>query len=395
MRAVAEAARHAFAGATAIGSGGASPRADAIDAGGALAAPGSARQITRERVRGPVHRPSRAVPPGEAIAASAPIWRRDVCCGPRRPVAGVRSGQIRRAVIAALSLVLAVQAVARADDAALDQRIQALISRPGDPVQAGVWFGTPGQPIYQLAGDRAMPAASVVKTAILIELFAAHAGHLDDPLGDAADAALADDKHGAMAPFSAAQRKEIRAALRGASVRTVGAIMMGSRKASNAVYNAAANLAIAALGGPVAATEKIRARDPAFGGVTIGRYMLAPRAGGDNQATPASLAKVLAAIATGQIAGVDEATAAAIAQTMMQSRDAALGVHHHKEGNLDSDPMVCIKTGFYARGNGVPPLIYVVGATLPGTPTGKRDAAHDRLDRLTDAIQAALRGATR
>ena len=296
---------------------------------------------------------------------------------------------IRRAALA-LALVALAPTGARGDDA-LDAQVQAVLAEPGDAVQAGVWFGAPaGEPRYQLAAERALPAASVVKTALLVELFAAHAGHLDDPLG--ADAVLADDQHAAMAPFSAAQRTEIRATLAGATVRTVGAIMMGSRKASNAVYNAAANLTIAALGGPAAASAKLRARDPAFGGIAVGRYMLASRKASDNQATPAALAAVLAAIATAKLPGVDPATAEAIAQAMMQTKD-PLGVHRHKEGNLDNDPMVVIRTGFYLRGNGKPPLVYVVGAALSARPTGNRDAAHRRLDKMTDAIHALLRAA--
>jgi hypothetical protein len=292
----------------------------------------------------------------------------------------------------AFALVL-VPAIARGD-AELDKKIQALVAEPGDAVQAGIWFGPAGAPIYQLAADRAMPAASVVKTAILIELFAAHAGHLDEPLGAAADAILADDKHPAMTPFSTAQRGEIRGALHGASVATIGAIMMGSQKASNAVYNAAANLAIAALGGPGDASAKIGARDPAFAGIAVGRYMLASRTASDNAATPASLAAVLASIATGKLAGVDAATVTAIANAMMHGKD-ALGVDHHKEGNLDSDPMVVVKTGYYARGDGKPPVVYVVGAALSGKPSTSRDAAHRRLDKLTSALHAALRAAVR
>jgi hypothetical protein len=295
---------------------------------------------------------------------------------------------------AVLVLVVARPVAVSAEDAGLDPRVQALLAEPGDPIQAGVWFGPPSDPpIYQLAADRTIPAASVVKTAILVELFAAHAGHLDDPLGAAADTVIADDTHPAMTPFSAAQRKEIRAALQGATTRTVGAIMMGSKKASNAVYNAAANLAIASLGGPAATTDKIHARAPAFAGVIVGRYMLAPRTASDNTATPAALAAVLAAIASGKVAGADAAVVGAMADVMMQAKDRALGVHHHKEGNLDSDPMVCIKTGFYGRGDGKPPLIYVVGAALLAKPTGSRDAAHRRLEKLCDAIHAALRAA--
>ncbi|TMQ13556.1 MAG: hypothetical protein E6J90_03410 [Deltaproteobacteria bacterium] len=305
--------------------------------------------------------------------------------------AGAQIGRAWLPVV--LALAMAAWPITARGDGDLDRRVQAVLAGPGDPAQAGVWFGTPGAPIYQLAADRAMPAASVVKTAILIELFAAHAGHLDDPLGAAADAIVADDKHAAMAPFSAAQRKEIRTALHGATVRTVGAIMMGSQKASNPVYNAAANLIIAALGGPAGTTAKIHARDPGFAGVIVGRYMLASRTAGDNEATPASLAAVLAAVATARVPGVDATTAGALAQVMMQSKDPALGVHRHKDGNLDSDPMVCIKTGFYLRRNDKPPLIYVVGASLSARPTGSRDAAHNRLDKLTDALHAALRTA--
>jgi hypothetical protein len=130
--------------------------------------------------------------------------------------------------------------------------------------------------------------------------------------------------------------------------------------------------------------------------VVVRRYMLAPRtANGDNDATPAALAAALAAVATGKPPGVDPATADAMAQVMMKANDPALGVHRHKEGNLDSDPMVCIKTGFYLRGDGKPSLIYVVAAVLPGRPTGKRDDAHRRLEKLTDAVHAALRAAAR
>jgi hypothetical protein len=55
--------------------------------------------------------------------------------------------------------------------------------------------------------------------------------------------------------------------------------------------------------------------------------------------------------------------------------------------------MVCIKSGFYVRGNGKPPLIYVIGAALSAKPTGNRDAAYRRLDKLTDAVHALLRAA--
>jgi hypothetical protein len=65
-----------------------------------------------------------------------------------------------------------------------------------------------------------------------------------------------------MAPFSCSARRGL--GLHGATLRTVGAIMMGSKRASNAAYNGAANLVIASLGGPSEATAKTHARDATF-----------------------------------------------------------------------------------------------------------------------------------
>jgi hypothetical protein len=292
-----------------------------------------------------------------------------------------------------LSLALLAPLAARADEP-LEQRVHAIVAAAGDDVQVGLWFGSPGAaPRCAVEAERALPAASVVKTAILIELFAAHTGHLDEPLGAPLAALLADDVHPALAPFTAPQRAEIRAALTGASARTLGAIMMGSRKESNAVYNAAANLALALLGGPAAASAKIAARDPAFAGVAVRRYMLASRkTNGDNDATPASLAAVLGALASGRVAGVDAATVAEMATVMMTATDPTLGAHRHKEGNLDNDPMTNVKTGFYAP-KGKPPIVYVVATVLPAAPSGSRGAAHDRLERIAVAIQRELRTA--
>ena len=296
-----------------------------------------------------------------------------------------------RAVTLALLATISVATAARADDAAkLDDTVRAAIKAAGDGALASVWYGTPGQAVYELEAGTTLPAASVIKTAILVELFAAHAGHLDVPLGS--DAVVSDDTHAAMTPFSAAQRKEIRDQLTGATVRTVGAIMMGSKKASNAVYNAAASLAIASLGGPAGCTAKIHARDPGFSGLVVARYMLAPRTPADNLATARSLAAVLEQIATGKLAKIDVVTTQAIAEVMLSRKD-ALGTLRHKDGNLDNDPMVVIKTGYYAR-DGKPPIIFAIGATRTTRPAGSRDAAAKQLDKLADAIERTLRAAT-
>src|SRR6185295_9570031 len=124
----------------------------------------------------------------------------------------------------------------------------------------------------------------------LVELFDLYKGKLDKPLRGA-DAVLKNDNHPAISHFSEEQRAEIRRELRGASVRRMAEVMTGTIEASNAVYNAAANLITAALGGPEALTARIRKRDPAFAQVSARRYMLRDRQEqGDNEAPAKALA---------------------------------------------------------------------------------------------------------
>ena len=81
--------------------------------------------------------------------------------------------------------------------------------------------------------------------------------------------------------------------------------MIRGKGVSNATYNCAANLVTSALGGPEALERRIRARDPAFNGVFVRRYMLADRAKpGDNEATPGSLAAVLQRLAARNLPGL-------------------------------------------------------------------------------------------
>ena len=153
-----------------------------------------------------------------------------------------------------------------------------------------------------------LATASAIKAAYLVELFAAHAQQLDDPL--AGSDVLRDPQHPAVAHFDADTQRDIAAALVGATCREVGWAMIRSqlgpegRRVSNAVYNAAANLTTTLCGGPHRLTEQIRARIPAAEGLAVRRYMLAPRnVTGDNTATPAGLAAVFGAIAAGEVAG--------------------------------------------------------------------------------------------
>jgi hypothetical protein len=264
----------------------------------------------------------------------------------------------------ALLLVLCA-GVAHADE--VDAKIRALAE---PDVLVGIWFGgASGPPAYELDSTRSLPAASVVKTAILVELFASRAAALDQPLGPPLDAILADDRHPALAPFSPKDRGQVRGAFAGASARLIGRIMMASQAASNTVYNGAANMAIALLGGPAAVTEKIAARwSP---GIRVARYMLASRttAAGDNEATPASLAAVLRGIATGKISAIDGPTAAAIEDALaVEHLEHPAGLHRFKLGTLDSDPMTAVHTG-YIKGRSFEPVVYVVALALPMPPS--------------------------
>ncbi len=186
----------------------------------------------------------------------------------------------------------------------LDDQVRAILAEHGDGVEAGLWVGgAKGDAWYAWKADEVRPTASAIKTAFLVELFARYAADLDrTPPG--LDAILRDG-HPAIAHFSAEGRDEVRKGLSGASVRRIGGIMMGSVPASNLVYNAAANVATALLGGPEGLTRAIHARDPAFAPIVVRRYMLADRkARGDNEATAASLAAVLRRVASGDLPGL-------------------------------------------------------------------------------------------
>jgi hypothetical protein len=275
-----------------------------------------------------------------------------------------------------------------ADDRPLDTRVQAELESHGDGVEAGIWVGAlSGEPQFTHKADAIFPTASAIKTAFLIELFARYADALDQP-PPGLDAVLA-DTHPAVAHFTAPQREEIRKGLTGVSVRKLGGIMMGSVRASNIVYNAAANVTTALLGGPEALTRAIRARDPSFAPIAARRYMLAPRnVTGDNEATPAALAAVLKCVATDRTSSpTPKGTLQAVSEAMLTPKDhiGIKGRHHVKEGALDSDPLVRVHSGWVERDDGTT-LVYVVMLTQPSPGKLARDKAGERLEATTRRI---------
>ncbi|RUL85636.1 hypothetical protein TsocGM_18180 [Tautonia sociabilis] len=195
-----------------------------------------------------------------------------------------------------------------------------------------------------------------------------------------------------MAPYTVSQRREIREALSEASVRRLGRVMMGSDPAPNHVYNAAASLATALLGGPEGMTAAILALDPSFSPISSRRYMLAPRnVTGDNEASASALAAVLGRLASGTVPGVDPATVEAIRGAII-AEDVAFGLegrHHSKGGSLNSDPLTRVFSGWWEP-PGSRPIVYTVMLSQPGPGALPRVEAGDRLEQTAERLTTLL-----
>ena len=219
-----------------------------------------------------------------------------------------------------------------------------------------IWIGTAdGEALYDESADVPRPAASSIKTAYLVEFFSDRADALDEPVPGAVDV-VGDPDHPAIVHFDADTQAEIREHLETATARTVGRHMIRGTGVSNPVYNAAANLVTAFLGGPPELTDRIQARHPDFTGIDSRRYMLAARdVTGDNTATAGSLAAVLAAVARGDVPGVSAGSHDAM-RDILFLEDTEDGRHFYKGGSLNSSPITRVLSGYYA---------------VPGEPAGR------------------------
>lgn len=280
-------------------------------------------------------------------------------------------------------------AAARFDAAAVSRELDDLLRGHGDGITAAIWLGGErGTPWFEKDARQSFPTASAIKTFYLVELFDAHRGGLHRPL-PAADAVLADDGHMAISHFTPDQRDEIRRELRGASVRRIGEVMMGRARVSNAVYNAAANLVTAVFGGPEALTERIRAREPAFAGVAVRRYMLRDRnVRGDNEAPADALAVLYQRLASRRLAGLDAPTADAVREAMVTQKDDSLGTSVAKDGALSSDPLTEVRAGWWTTARG--PLVYVVMTRQPAPGPAGRERSSAQLGKTADALRDTL-----
>jgi hypothetical protein len=286
----------------------------------------------------------------------------------------------------------------RLDRDQTEEAVRAILAKQGGRVRTGLWIGGPaGDSLYASGPVEALPTASAIKTAILVELFACFADSLDQP-PPGLDAILRDD-HPAISHLNAQQRGEIRKELSAVTVRRLGGIMMGSVPASNIVYNAAANMAIALLGGPGEATRMIRARDPAFGSIAVRRYMLADRkATGDNEATPAALAAVLQRLSSRRVPGIKEVTVEDIRRVLLTKDDPRRGRIFLKDGDLASDPITCVRSGWTEKpGGGAVVFVVMLARDAPGA--GTRDESHRELaataGRLVETLLDAAKNGVR
>lgn len=282
---------------------------------------------------------------------------------------------------------------------AVEQQLNGLIQgASGGPHnrRLSVWLGNAdGAALYRWQAETPRGAASAIKTAYLVEWFATHAGSLDKPLPEVAEL-LQNPNHPAIEHFDGPTQGEIQRDLSNATVRTLGYHMIQGRGVSNAVYNAAANVITALLGGPDGLTARIRERLDGTGQMTVRRYMLADRnVTGDNTMTAASLGHVLQQIADRRISGLGSAPLESARRVLEVAPSKWLGRHFYKSGSLDSEPQVRIRSGWFEQDDRC--LVYVVMAQQTRPASGPSAAGEEMgeavaalTDKLIEAIQAPI-----
>ena len=118
--------------------------------------------------------------------------------------------------------------------------------------------------------------------------------------------------------------------------------------------------------------------------------MLADRkATGDNEATPVALAAVLQRLSSRRVPGIAEATVEDIRRAILARDDPRRGRVFLKDGDLASDPITRVCTGWFVTLGGKP-IAFVVMLALKESGARTRDEEHRELasiaGRLTDAL---------
>ena len=236
-----------------------------------------------------------------------------------------------------------------------------------------IWIGTAdGEALYDESADVPRPAASSIKTAYLVEFFSDRAGDSRRTRPGSRRSSGRSRAPRDRALRSLKPRPRSGSTWQTTNARTVGHHMIRGTGVSNAVYNAAANLVTAFLGGPPELTGQ-DPRPPSG----LRRHPLPPlhaRGAGRNRetttATAASLAAVLAAIARGDVPGTLSRDARRDAGHPLPGGKRGLGRHFYKGGSLNSNPITRVLSGYYAKAPGEPggrrQLVYVFMAEIPG-----------------------------
>ena len=266
---------------------------------------------------------------------------------------------------------------------------------PSSVVVGMVALDREGRVVIQQNAERELPTASSIKPLLLIELFVRYADELDRAGRDDIQEIVTRREHPAVAHFGDEDRALIAEELAKVSIKQLGKIMIDSedqqgKQYANVVYNAASNVAIALLGGPVEATRLIHRRDPAFRVVHLRRYMLADRkVTGDNTATPMALATYFRLVLRRKVAGVEPAILDEVAAILHADDYDDGGKLYAKGGTLQTDPVTRVRAGQYQLGERR--LSYAIFASqrLESPDTGKTQ--FDALSKLTREIFEALK----
>jgi len=279
-----------------------------------------------------------------------------------------------RSVVASLIMgicALGVISCSQSDDAPqlpIDTGIKSIertiirLESGDDDFEYSVWLGGPdGEVWYSRKAQTIMPAASAIKTVILIEFFSEKADVLDEPFIEL-NTLLDNPDAQAIAHFSPEKQKAARTELRDLTPRQLAEAMLHKQHIeTNVAYNAAANVIIEYLGGPQALSERIHRRFPQAQDLKIARYMLADRQKNDDNLLSAdALAVVLAALAN---ASPPDKLGTEVRTVMWLETDDVRGEHYYKGGSLSSMPQVRIEAGWWEKD--CTASIYVVIAANP------------------------------
>lgn len=299
-------------------------------------------------------------------------------------------------------LLLALLVISAMSDASYSKPLPASLAEHVDKLPPGTHLGFVAldkqqREVFSLHPDEPLASASSIKTSILLELFVQHADELDVTRRSDIEKIVVDPTHPAIVHFPPPTQAAIANDLRDVSIRELGKIMIDSKFAdgsacSNTSYNAAANVAIALLGGPHGTTRRLHDRHPLQGGLDVRRYMLADRnVTGDNTATPRGLATVFALTVNRQLPDVPPHVTQATT-SILHSKDYPDGSQRYsKGGTLHTDPVTCVESGQFRRGSSQLNYAIMVAQELRNPKSGKTQ--YDTLAKWTQGFFEALKQA--